>query len=212
MQTLKRKHWERDPQKVLRNTKRHVGRLHKDPGTLYTAQCTLQCTQCTLYSYIVLYYRWFWGFQKLLRTPKTIANALNNIILWYESILKNQQNVSKKHNFLLKCWRAKIHENPWIFMIFQNAFISSNNVIQGICKCFGSSEKLLEASKPIFKLLWRKIDIWKSSSMAMKISNKGEVDAEGRKLPLQSESFRAQVTCLSSLLGRFQKSQLILGS
>ena len=38
----------------------------------------------------------------------------------------------------------------------------------------------------------------------------GEVDAEGRKLPLESESFRAQVTCLSSLLGRFQKSQLFL--
>ena len=39
---------------------------------------------------------------------------------------------------------------------------------------------------------------------------KGEVDAEGRKLPLESESFRAQVTCLSSLLGHFQKSQLFL--
>ena len=65
-------------------------------------------------------------------------------------------NFVKKTQFHTKCWRAKIHENPWIFMIFQNAFISSNNVIQWICKCVRSSEKLLEASKPIFKLFWRK--------------------------------------------------------
>ena len=31
-----------------------------------------------------------------------------------------------------------------------------------------------------------------------------------KKLPLESDFFRAQVTCLSSLLGRFQRSQLFL--
>ena len=139
------------------------------------------------------------------------------IIWWYEGILTNLKNSWIFMDFSFWGFSKEIVLFWRIFMIFQNAFISSNNVIQGICKCFGSSEKLLEASKPIFKLFWRKNRYFKHILKNTKICKKSHFS---QKFKLFENPNMASVSwymiwnetlrCPRHVLNRYSMSTMIL--